>query len=101
MNCRWCSETAGGVRLAVQISPNAKKNEITVRTEDAIKIKLKAQPVDGKANEALIRYLAEVLDIPKSAVSITHGFTGKKKLLEIRTGQLTAEAIVRILSAAP
>jgi len=88
----WCSALPGGVRLAVQITPNAKKTEVIGVLDDALKLKLQAQPVEGKANEALVKYLAGELKVPKSAVTITHGLTSKKKLVEI-LGKLTPEAV--------
>lgn len=98
MSRPWCSAMADGVRIAVQITPNARKTEVVGETGDALRIKLQAPPVDGKANEALIRYLAERLAVPKSSVSIAHGLTGRKKLLEVRTAQLTVDAVTGILS---
>ena len=93
MSRHWCSETADGIRVAVQISPNAKITEVLGVVEDVLKIKLHAPPVDGKANQALIRYIAEKLDVPKSAVSITHGLSSKKKLIAIRVSHLTVERV--------
>lgn len=79
----WCSATAGGVRISVQITPNAKKSEVIGILEDVLKIRLQAQPIEGKANEALVRFLADMLSVPKSAVSITHGHTNKRKVIEV------------------
>jgi len=93
----WFSEINGGVRLSVQIAPNAKKTEVIAFTDEAVRIRLHAPPVDGKANEALIRFIAEALHIPKSAVQITHGFTSKRKLLEVREADLTQESVARAL----
>lgn len=93
MNQGWCSALPGGVRLVVQITPNAKKSEVVGPLADALKIRLQAQPIEGKANEALIRYVAATLDVPKSAVQITHGHTSKRKMLEIHTANLTVEAV--------
>jgi len=98
MNKRWCSTTPTGIRLAVQITPNAKKTEVVDILEDVLKLKLHAPPVDGKANEALIRYIAEVLHVPKTSISITHGFTSKRKLLEIRAPHVTIEAVTAAFS---
>ena len=53
------------------------------RHGDAVKIKLKAPPVDGAANAELVRFVAEQLDIPRSAVTITAGHTARRKTLEI------------------
>jgi uncharacterized protein (TIGR00251 family) len=80
----WCSPVAGGVRIAVQITPNAKKTEVVGVHDDALKLKLQAQPIEGRANEALVKFLASQLSVPKSAVTITHGHTNKRKLVEVK-----------------
>lgn len=96
MSRNWCAALPGGVRLAVQISPNAKKTEVIGVLDDALKLKLQAQPIDGKANEALVRYLARVLQVPRGAVTITHGLTSKRKLVEI-AGKLSPESVEKCL----
>ena len=93
MSRTWCSALPGGVRLAVQITPNAKKTEVIGVLDDALKMKLQAQPIEGKANEALVRYLAEALSVPRSAVTITHGLTSKRKLVEVRSPDLTVGTV--------
>ncbi|MGZ8319184.1 MAG: DUF167 domain-containing protein [Telluria sp.] len=99
MSRAWCSAVAGGVRLAVQITPNAKKTEVIGVLDEALKLKLQAQPIEGKANEALVRYLAGVLAVPRSAVVITHGLTSKRKLIEVKSGTLTVDAVEKLLLA--
>jgi hypothetical protein len=79
----------------VQVTPNAKKNEVIGVLDDALKIKLHAQPVEGKANEALVRYFAEVLGVAKSSIKVAHGHTSKRKILEIRDTQLTEEIAMK------
>jgi YggT family protein len=86
-----------GIRLAVQIMPNAKKSEVVGVLDDALKIRLQAQPIEGKANEALIRYVAARLNLLKSAVQITHGFTNKRKILEVSSRDLTVEQAMQTL----
>lgn len=98
MSRSWCSDLPGGVRLAVQISPNAKRSEVIGILDDVLKIRLQAQPIEGKANEALVRFIAESLDVPKSAVVITHGLTNKRKLLEVSARHLTAEVVMQMLT---
>jgi len=96
----WCSPVAGGVRLALQVTPNAKKSQVIGPLDDVLKLRLQAQPIEGKANDALIRFLAELLALPRSKISITHGQTSKKKLVELSGPQLTVDAVVhRLLSA--
>jgi uncharacterized protein len=92
----WCSPLPGGVRLAVQIQPNAKKTEVVGVLDDALKIKLAAQPIEGKANEALVKWLAGALGVSRSAVTLTHGQTNKKKLLEV--AGVTVEEVGRLLN---
>ena len=89
----WCSAVTGGVRIAVQITPNAKKSEVIGVLDDALKIRLQAQPIEGKANEALVRFLADVLSVPKSVVAITHGHTNKRKVIEVTASALTVESV--------
>jgi uncharacterized protein (TIGR00251 family) len=93
----WCSALPGAVRLAVRITPNAKKTEVIGVLDDALKLKLQAQPIEGKANEALVKFLAAALDVPRSAVSITHGLTSKKKLIEVVSATLTPEQVAQRL----
>ncbi|MTW10300.1 hypothetical protein GM658_06750 [Pseudoduganella eburnea] len=97
MSRSWCSALpGGGVRVAVQIQPNAKKTEVVGVLDDALKIKLAAQPIEGKANEALVKWLASSLGVSRSSVTLTHGQTNKKKLLEV--AGVTLEDVVRLLT---
>jgi uncharacterized protein (TIGR00251 family) len=97
MSRAWCTARAGGVRLALQITPNAKKTEVIGVLDDALKLKLQAQPIEGKANEALVKFLAAALAVPKSAVTITHGHTNKRKLVEVASDTLTPERVRQLL----
>jgi uncharacterized protein (TIGR00251 family) len=93
----WCSECGNGVRLAIQVAPNAQKNEVIGPLDNCLKIRLQAQPVEGQANAALIRYLAERLCVARSAVSVTHGLASKRKLIEILTSQLSVHDVKALL----
>jgi uncharacterized protein (TIGR00251 family) len=84
------------VRISVQVSPNAKKTEVVGVLEDALKLRLQAQPIEGRANEALVKYLAKALSVPRGAVAITHGTANKRKLIEV-SGALTPEDVERLL----
>lgn len=81
----------------MQVTPNAKKSEVISVLDDALKIRLQAQPIEGKANEALMRYLADRLDVPKGTVAIAHGHTSKRKIVEITNPKLVVEDVKRIL----
>jgi uncharacterized protein (TIGR00251 family) len=83
-------------RLIVHVQPRAKKSEIAGRHGDALKVRLQAPPVDGAANEELVRLLAEQLGIARRAVTITGGLTSRRKTVEIEG--LGAEDLARMLS---
>jgi uncharacterized protein (TIGR00251 family) len=96
MSKGWCGAVPRGVRIFVQITPNAKKSEVVGVLDDALKIKLQAQPIEGKANEALVRFLADMLDVPRSAVAITHGLTARRKTVEVAAGATVDSVIARL-----
>lgn len=70
-------------KIDVIIHPKSSKNEIVGIHDGCLKIKLTAPPVDGKANAALIAFLAKKLDIPKSSISIIRGETSRRKTVQI------------------
>lgn len=97
MSRAWCTAIAGGVRLAVQVQPNAKKTEVVGVLDEALKLRLQAQPIEGKANDALVKFVAAALGVPRSAVSVTHGLSSKKKLVEVRSASLTPAQVEALL----
>lgn len=98
MSRGWCAAIAGGVRITVQVAPNARKSEVAGILDDALKMRLQAQPIEGRANEALIRCLADLLDVPKSAVSIVHGHASKRKVVDVLAPAMTVERASRALT---
>ncbi len=70
-------------RLQIHLQPRAARNRIVGRHGDAIKVQVHAPPVEGAANTALVAVLAETLDIPRRAIRIVRGSTGRDKLVEI------------------
>jgi len=85
--------TKAGAIFAVKVQPRAKKNAITGELGDALKLALTAPPVDGRANEACIAFLANLLDVPRSSVTIASGETSRNKV--IRVAGMTADEIRR------
>jgi uncharacterized protein (TIGR00251 family) len=75
---------AGTVIFVVRIQPGASKDEIAGEMAGTIKIRLQAPALDGRANEALIEFLADLLKTPKGAVRILSGERSRVKRLEIR-----------------
>lgn len=79
-------ETKDGLTVQIKISPNASRNEI-VKDETGIKIKLTAQPIEGKANKALIEFLSKQFKIAKTSIIILKGETSKDKTLLIKVSE--------------
>jgi uncharacterized protein (TIGR00251 family) len=75
-------------RIAIKVHPRAKRTAITGRLGEAYKVDLKAPPVDGKANEECIRFFAELMGVPRSAVRIVQGAAGRMKVVEIEGVQM-------------
>ncbi len=87
---------AGGATLSLHIQPGAKRSECAGLHGEALKIRLAAPPVDGKANEALLRFLAQRLAIPRQQISLKSGQTSRQKVVEIES--VTAERLVALLT---
>lgn len=86
--------TNQGLIVGLRISPNAKKNEI-IKDGDLIKIKITAQPIDGKANKTLVEFLSKKFKIPKTSIKIVKGETSKEKSVLFITDN---EDLIKLLS---
>jgi uncharacterized protein (TIGR00251 family) len=78
-------QTSEGLCFKVFVQPRSSRNMISGLHQDALKVKLKAPPVDGAANKMCIEYLAKLLGVAKSSLEITAGLTGRNKTLFVRT----------------
>jgi hypothetical protein len=96
MNTGFANDVAEGCTLSVRLHPGARKNGVTGVHADALKIALTAPPVDGKANEALIAFLAEALRLPRARVALLAGATSRTKMIHI-TGKSAAEVAAALL----
>ena len=81
--------------LHLKAKPNAKQNQIQHLADGTLQVKVKAPAQDGKANEAIVRFLSEILKIPKSKISVVSGHTAPFKKLEIMAEE---EYVKRMLS---
>ena len=70
-------------KLTVHVVPRAAKSALAGRHGDAIKIRIAAPPVEGAANAELVRFLAETLGVPRRAITITAGTTGRRKIVSV------------------
>ena len=74
----------GSLLIKLYVQPRASKNEIAGLYKDALKIRLTSPPVDGKANKALIAFLAQCLNLPKTSLSIQSGHHNRNKVVHIK-----------------
>jgi len=88
-------DTPAGATFAVKVHPRARKNAITGELSDALKVALTAPPVEGRANRACIEFLANLLKVPRSSVTIASGETSRKKIIRV-TGLSADEVRTRL-----
>lgn len=74
----------GAITFSVRVSPRARRNAIEGVSEGTLRVRLSAPPIEGRANDALCRFLAECLNIPRSAVRIVQGERSRRKRVELR-----------------
>ena len=72
-----------GITFAVKLHPRARKNAVTGELGDALKLSLTAPPVEGKANAACIQFLATLLKVPRSSVTIASGLSSRRKVIRV------------------
>ena len=79
----WYQQDADKIIISVYIQPGAKRTEVTGLHGDALKIRLQAPPIDGRANDALSAFLASCFQIPVRQVSLKRGEKSRHKVLVI------------------
>jgi len=97
MGTTWLRQSGAVAIMAVHAVPRAAADAVQGLHGDALKIRLNAPPVDGKANEALIRFLAGKLRVPKGSVVLKSGFNQRRKVIAI-SGISIAEVEKRLLN---
>ena len=76
-------ETAVGVVLTLKVIPRSSVNAVAGVQADALKLKITAPPVDSAANAEVVRFLAQVLDVPRGAVQLLRGATSRHKQVQV------------------
>ncbi len=89
-------ESAGSVTFQVKVHPRARKDAITGVHGDALKLALTAPPVEGRANDAVVEFFADLLRLPRSSVTIAAGQTSRNKV--VRIAGITAAALEQKLA---
>lgn len=90
------TEKDGSLTFKVQVVPRASRSEIVGEHNGALRVRLAAPPVDGAANEELVRILARVFAVPRSAIEIKSGHSSKTK--QVRVTGATFSALQKILT---
>jgi len=90
-------DTPTGATFAVKVHPHAKKNAINGELGDALKLSLTAPASDGRANQSCVEFLANLLKVPRSSVTIASGQTSRRKVIHV--AGLAAEEVRKLLLA--
>ena len=77
-------ETASGLTLAIKVQPRAKRNAILGELGGALKLALTAPPVDGRANDACLEFLSEILDLDRSSITLVSGQRSRNKVVRVK-----------------
>ena len=91
-------ESNGAATFSIRVQPRAKRNAVVGEMGGALKIALTAPPVEGKANDACIKFLAEWLDVSQSSITIAAGETSRNKVIRVR-GLTAAQVAERLRTA--
>ena len=91
----WLRESGGRTTLTLHIQPGAKKTEVAGLHGDALKIRLAAPAIEGRANAALLEFVAQRLGVPRAAVTLKSGQTSRRKVLLVLAAPV--DAVRRLL----
>ena len=80
---KWYREQAGGFIFSVRVVPRASRTEIVGLHDGALKIRLAAPPVEGAANDELVKFLAKKLKVSRGAVTLVSGMSSRNKTIRI------------------
>ena len=94
MNATWYSQTSELITLMVYVQPGSKHNEIVGLHNNAVKIKLDSPSIEGKANAALLKFVAELFDVSRSHVTLKRGDKSRYKTLEIRNSKANPQNLI-------
>ena len=90
----WARRTADGWALAVHVQPGAKRSAVSGLHGDRLKLRIAAPALDGRANDALVAFVAETLGVAKSRVVVAKGAQSREKLLAV-AGECDPTILVR------
>lgn len=86
-------QTSDGILVNIRIVPNSSKNDIVLE-DSFVKVKITAQPIEGKANKALMEFLSKKFKIPKTGIELVRGETNKEKTLLFKTTDIEKQKMI-------
>ncbi len=95
MGGAWCRAEGNALVLALHVQPGAKRTEVAGMHGDALRVRLAAPPVEGRANEALLRFLSEAFGVPLRQVTLLQGQTSRRKRVRIDAPVLRPDSVWR------
>lgn len=91
----WYRRNADVLTLTLHVQPGAKRSEIAGLHGEALKIRLAAPPIEGRANEALLKYIAQLFDVPMRQVELRQGGQSRHKVVAIVGSKVGPESLLK------
>ena len=92
----WYRRNGDIVTLTLHIQPGAKRTEVAGLHGDALKIRLAAPPIEGRANEALLKFIAESFDVPLRQVELKQGGQSRHKVVAVTGSRVLPESLLQV-----
>lgn len=90
----WYQQKENTIIVKVYVQPNAKRTEIVGLHEDSLKIRLASLPIDGRANEILLKFISQLFDVPIRQVTIKHGDKSRHKMITVMASKINPLNII-------
>lgn len=90
----WYRRDGENITLTLHVQPGAKRSEIAGLHGDALKIRLAAPPVEGRANEALLKFIAKLFDVPLRQVDLKRGEQSRHKVVTVTGSKVEPESLL-------
>ena len=90
----WHRREGDAVTLTLHIQPGAKRSELAGLHGDALKIRLAAPPIEGRANDALLKFIAELFGVPQRQVELLRGGQSRHKLVKVSGSAVEPESLL-------
>jgi uncharacterized protein (TIGR00251 family) len=90
----WYRRDGDSITLTLHIQPGAKRSEVAGLHGDALKVRLAAPPIEGRANEALLRFIADSFDVPLRQVELLRGAQSRQKMVRVEGSKVESETLL-------